>query len=323
VAALSSTPLRGVLLIHGLGDSPWTFVDLGQSLANQGFLVRTVLLPGHGAQPSDILDTTANEWRSTVWEQAAALQRDVTGDVYLGGFSTGANLALEYAYAHPDIAGLLLFSPAYKSLPFDWAAPLLSRARPWLIMPGEDHPGQNTVRYLNVPTNGFAQFYRTSSSARRLLRARSYVKPVFMVVAEHDSVLNTRFLLRAFVQRFPHPRSRLVWYGALPKSASMDQRVLSRPDHLPKQRISQFSHMGLMFSPDNPLYGTNGHERICLNGQSKQLTKACKTAGDVWYSDWGYQEDGKIHARLTFNPYWQWQSGVLRSVLAASQPINE
>ena len=23
----------------------------------------------------------------------------------------------------------------------------------------------------------------------------------------------------------------------------------------------------------------------------------------MWYSDWGYREHGKVHARLTFNPY--------------------
>ncbi|MDY4162476.1 MAG: tat (twin-arginine translocation) pathway signal sequence, partial [Sutterella sp.] len=37
---------RGVLLVHGLGDSPWSFSDLAASLAAEGLLVRTVLLPG-------------------------------------------------------------------------------------------------------------------------------------------------------------------------------------------------------------------------------------------------------------------------------------
>ena len=37
---------RGILLVHGLGDSPWSFSDIAQSLAANGILVRTVLLPG-------------------------------------------------------------------------------------------------------------------------------------------------------------------------------------------------------------------------------------------------------------------------------------
>jgi hypothetical protein len=35
----------------------------------------------------------------------------------------------------------------------------------------------------------------------------------------------------------------------------------------------------------------------------------------VWYSDWGYREPGKMHARLTFNPYFNWQLGVIDEVL--------
>ena len=42
---------RGILLVHGLGDSPWSFSDIAQSLAANGILVRTVLLPGCGTQP--------------------------------------------------------------------------------------------------------------------------------------------------------------------------------------------------------------------------------------------------------------------------------
>ncbi|WP_354685184.1 alpha/beta fold hydrolase [Cupriavidus necator] len=70
-----------------------------------------MLLPGHGTRPEDLLDVTLEDWQRVVQEQADALRRDVA-QVYLGGFSTGANLALDYAYAHPDVAGLVLFSPA-------------------------------------------------------------------------------------------------------------------------------------------------------------------------------------------------------------------
>ena len=46
---------QAVLMIHGLGDSPWTFTDLGKTLADQGYLVRTMLLPGHGTRPADMI----------------------------------------------------------------------------------------------------------------------------------------------------------------------------------------------------------------------------------------------------------------------------
>lgn len=311
-------PEKGILLIHGLGDSPWSFHDLARQLAAQGFLVRTVLLPGHGTRPEDLLDVTLEDWQRVVREQAEVLRRDV-GQVYLGGFSTGANLALEYAYAHPDVAGLVLFSPAFQSNSrYDWLTPLIGWIRPWLLEPDGRRPMQNAVRYMTVPTNGFAQFYRSSRAARLRLEQGAYDKPVFMAVAQHDSVLDTRYLLTVFQDRFTHPASRLIWYGQRPETTADSGRVLVRGDTLPQLRISQFSHMGLLFSPANPLYGEQGRLRICWNGQDELATRACERGETVWYSDWGYREAGKAHARLTFNPYFSWQGEVIAGVFAGA-----
>ncbi|WP_163014828.1 alpha/beta hydrolase [Pseudomonas viridiflava] len=209
----------GVLMVHGLGDSPWSFHDVGQRLADQGFVVRTVLLPGHGTKPEDMLDVTLEQWQQVVREQANLLGKEVP-KVYLGGFSTGANLVLDYAY-----------------------------------------------------------------------------------------VLDT------FNERFSHPDSRLIWYGDLPAKAARTSRVEVRTDYLPDYRISRFSHMGLLFSPNNPLYGVNGTQRICWNGQTDEDTAKCMAGEPVWYSDWGYREPGKIHSRLTFNPYFDWQMQLMLGVL--------
>jgi alpha-beta hydrolase superfamily lysophospholipase len=314
----SVKPSRGILLVHGLGDSPWSFHDIARDLAAGGYLVRTVLLPGHGTHPEDLLDVDVEQWRQVVREQAEALRRDV-GQVYLGGFSTGANLVTEYAYANDDIAGLVLFSPAFKSdVPLDWLAPLLARFRPWLLAPDGRAPLQTEVRYLTVPTNGFAQFSHSSQAVRRCLDERPFVKPVFMVVARHDSVLDAGYLLETFRERFPHPASRLIWYGEAPAMPGDETRILVRGDRLPDWRISQFSHMGILFSPANRLYGARGISRICWNGQDAAAMQACERGAEVWYSDWGYREAGKVHARLTFNPYFAWQSSVMRSVLDAA-----
>lgn len=311
-------PTKGVLLVHGLGDSPWSFHDLARKLVVDGFLVRTVLLPGHGTRPDDLLEVTLDQWRQVVQEQIAAMKRDVAGPVYVGGFSTGANLVLEVAYADPEIAGLLLFSPGFRaSTPLGWLAPLISRIRPWLVTPGNRAPAQNVVRYMATPTNGFAQFYRSSQAAQRLLHEKTYDKPVFMAVAQHDSVIDTEYLLKTFQSRFTNPDSRLVWYGNSPGGLNDHARVLVRDDRLPQERISQFSHMGLLFSPSNPLYGSSGSVRICQNSLDREATRACEQSPVVWYSDWGFQEEGKIHARLTFNPYFDWQASVMASVLAA------
>ncbi|MGF6094743.1 alpha/beta hydrolase [Pseudomonas sp. 18175] len=315
---------HGVLLVHGLGDSPGSFSDIGAQLASQGYQVRTLLLPGHGTQPADMLDVHIDEWRSTVAQQVALLRQEVD-QVYLGGFSTGANLVLEYAMDEPDIAGLLMFSPAFKARNrFIWLLPWLAQVKPWLRDPAGPRQQQTALRYQNVPTNGFAQFYRSSETVRDKLAAAPFERPVLVVSAAHDSVVDVQFVRDTFTKRFTHPDSRMIWYGDLP-TPQHTQRLLVRSDHLPAERISQFSHMGVLFAPDNPLYGRNGSQPVCLNGQTDEDFQRCRAGAPLWYSAWGYREPGKVHARLTFNPYFDWQAQIMGQVMRAAQhrPCSE
>ena len=311
----AGAPRGAVLLLHGLGDSPFSFSDLGATLAAQGYLVRAVLLPGHGTRPADMLPVTLDDWRRLVRQQTALLKQEGV-PVWLGGFSTGANLAVDYALDDADVRGLLLFSPAFKtSVDFDWAAPYVKWVKPWLRAPDAERPQQTPVRYLNMPTNGFAQFYASSSAVRHKLRARPFDRPVLFVSAAHDSVVDVDLVRDTFAQRFTHPSSRMIWYGELPAEAAHTPRLLVRPDRLPELRISQFSHMGVLFSPANAQYGSAGMQRLCSNGQAAGAQRRCETGAPVWYADWGYREPGKTHARLTFNPYYDWQAGVMLGVL--------
>lgn len=150
--------------------------------------------------------------------------------IYLDGFSTGANLVLDYAYNHPTVAGLLLCSPAFRSnSSFDWLTPWISWMKPWLLNPSGGRPLQNTVRYLTVPTNGFAQFCRSSQLAREHLHQRPYPKPVFMAVARYDSVLDTDSLWNTFRTRFTHPASRLLWYGPYQRRPPLNSAFSAAP----------------------------------------------------------------------------------------------
>src|SRR5438105_1705454 len=46
----------GVLLIHVLFDCPFSLYELGAYLAQNGIVCRSILLPGHGTRPSDLLN---------------------------------------------------------------------------------------------------------------------------------------------------------------------------------------------------------------------------------------------------------------------------
>lgn len=294
---------KGVLLIHGLGDSPYSFVDIAKSLQEKGFLVRTVLLPGHGTRPADMLDVNYKQWNELVEKQVALLKSEVS-EIYLGGFSTGGNLAYSYAANDEEIKGLMLFSPGFVSNePLAFATPWISWIKPWLI---NVEPGTvtNYTRYFMVPTNGFAQYYNSSKQVTDNLAEHAYTKPVFMVLTEHDSVLDTKTIKSMFETQFVHPENKLIWFGSQPTSTQGNIRYIS--SFKPELRISNMSHMGILYAPENPYYGINGSERICRNGSdmTDDEIKRCNAGEEVWYSAWDGRANEHIHARLTFNPWY-------------------
>ncbi|MBC7001577.1 alpha/beta fold hydrolase [Photobacterium sp. BZF1] len=303
---------KGILLIHGLGDSPYSFVDISQSLVENGFLVRSILLDGHGTRPADMMNADHEQWQKLVNKQVELLEEEVE-EVYLGGFSTGGNLAYLHAADNSDIAGLMLFSPGFQSNePMAFMTPLLSSVRPWLrtnIPNGET----NYTRYSNMPTNGFAQYYHTSKATMEDLDKRQFDRPTFMVLTEHDSVLDTKAIKDIFQTRFTHPDNKLMWYGTSPKPD--EDNVVYVNSRVPELRVSNMSHMGVLYSPKNPYYGINGSETICRNGQeSQEAEDYCLAGGEVWYSAWDHREPDKVHARLTFNPYYDQMIDTLSEV---------
>lgn len=292
------TASKGILLIHGLGDSPWSFSDISQDLASRGFLVRTILLPGHGTRPGDMLNVTAKQWREIVRKQSDLL-RDKVDSVYLGGFSTGGNLAYLEAVSNPDIKGLMLFSPGFKSDESLLSlTPFIKSIKPWLLV-GNPDSETNYTRYTAMPTNGFAQYYQTSKQVMTTLEYTEFKRPVLMVLSKDDSVIDTQKVSEIYRSKFTHPDNRLLWFS---KTAIDSPSVINVGAEFPEYRISNMSHMGVLFHKDNPYYGVSGSHKICNNGQETENAVARCSNSITWYSAWGYQHPQRLHARTTFNP---------------------
>ncbi|MDH5171748.1 MAG: alpha/beta hydrolase, partial [Gammaproteobacteria bacterium] len=60
-------PRAGVLLLHGLSDSPYSMRALGESLHGSGAMVLGLRIPGHGTAPSGLVETR--------WQDMAAAVR--------------------------------------------------------------------------------------------------------------------------------------------------------------------------------------------------------------------------------------------------------
>ncbi|WP_417829337.1 alpha/beta hydrolase [Thalassospira sp.] len=291
------TPQRGILFVHGLGASPWYFHDIAEEMAKDGWLVRSMLLPGHGTRPADLNIPDYADWTKAVAHQVALLEREVD-HIWLGGFSTGGNLVTSYAAQHPEIAGLLLFSPGiYPDNGLLFLTPVIKHLWDWIDIDPED----NAINYQSLSSHASELYYQTVEDVQDHLAAKPFDRPVMLTMSADDSVLAPIKTLRAFEERFTHPKSRFVWYDDV-KAPSNDKRVINRNSKLPDQQISTFSHLSVLFSPDNPYYGTKGSFVFVENGQEDiALPDDLST---IWRSSWGYTEPGKYHGRLTWNPYF-------------------
>ena len=92
----------GILLIHGLTDTPFLMRDVGRHFRErQCFRVRAILLPGHGTVPGDLLEVSYRDWIAAARYGIDSFAGEVD-HLYIAGFSTGGTLAVYHALARDE-----------------------------------------------------------------------------------------------------------------------------------------------------------------------------------------------------------------------------
>jgi len=101
---------RGALVLHGFTGNPQSVRGLALALADAGCTVEMPLLPGHGTDISDMLDTRWEHWSAAA--EAAYTELAARSDaVVVVGLSMGGMLAVWLAEHHPEIAALVVVNP--------------------------------------------------------------------------------------------------------------------------------------------------------------------------------------------------------------------
>ena len=300
--AVAGVPYRGkYLLIHGLNDSPSVWRDTAQELAQRGYDVRAILLPGHGNTPEAQLDVTYQMWLEAARSQLE-LWRTEAEPFFIGGFSLGGVIATILAREYEGIDGLLLFSPAYYSTRNNllrWAS-LVSHVKPWVFggMIIEDNPS----KYNSIPINAAAQYYKSTRYLRDIWGREKLYMPVLMVASMDDSVVSIERMRGLFKRRFSSPRKRLLLYGNGDVQAGPGEIV--RRSAYPEYRVLNQAHMSVLIAPDNPFYGKHGRQLVC-NGNEWNVFSACLyySTGERWRGAEGTPSPDEVPvARTTFNP---------------------
>lgn len=290
---------RGVLLVHGLSDSPYHMRHLAAFFQRNGWRVMAPLLPGHGTRPGDLLHIRWQEWAQTVAWGAEQLAGEVD-ELYLAGYSAGAALSLLQASRDARVRGLFLFSPAleitrraaYANLHrlYSWLKPEAA----WVgLMPDGD-----PFKYESFPKNAAAQMY----ALIRALPQRGMDLPVFAAASADDATVHAQATLR-FMRQTRHPASRLVWYARGPVAQANVEWVDSS---VPERRILSGAHTAVVMPPDDPHYGERGDYANCLHycGQDEVRYATCRTRPE-WLGEVTPDNLARgVLRRLTWNPHY-------------------
>jgi alpha-beta hydrolase superfamily lysophospholipase len=116
----AGNPVGGVLLLHGLTDSPYSLRSIGEALVARGFHVVGLRLPGHGTAPAGLLTFEPEDLQAATELAMKDLQGTLGRDrpLHVMGYSNGAALAVQYALdarddaTLPRPASLVLIAPA-------------------------------------------------------------------------------------------------------------------------------------------------------------------------------------------------------------------
>lgn len=164
-------PRAGILLIHGLSDSPYSMRDLGERLHANGYHVVGLRLPAHGTAPAALVHMHWHDLAAAVRLAARDLRGRIPADrpIHMIGYSTGGALAVEYALARlqgeilPAVQKLVLISPAIGVSPAAALAVWQGRISVWLGMPKvawtEIGPEYDPYKYNSFPVNAGDQVY--------------------------------------------------------------------------------------------------------------------------------------------------------------------
>lgn len=222
----------GILLLHGLTGSPYSLRALAEFLAQEGYYVLALRLPGHGTVPGALTQVQWQEWQQATRFGAQMVQQEIAkheaSRFMIGGMSLGGTLALNYTLEalatdrQPRPDKVLLLAPAIR---IDPSAALARYTRLVSWIPYFAQFGWNTIaleydpfRYYSFPMNAIDQTYRLIQANNQLAAQQARqpeimanMPPIIAVQTIVDATVSTEALIDWFAH-YGTPDSTLVLF---------------------------------------------------------------------------------------------------------------
>lgn len=227
-----ATPRGGVLLLHGLTDSPYSLRALAALYEQAGFAVIAPRLPGHGTLPAALVEVRWQDWAAVVRIAMRELRARVRPDrpIHVVGYSNGGALALDYVLDRLDendsdlplpqqivllspMIGLRPYASMSRWLPLFSGLPYFEKSR-WIDILPEFNP----FKYNSFPTNGALQSYLLTVAVQaRITAARARgrldrLPPILAFQSVLDSTVSSAAVVHGLFDRLPANGSELVLF---------------------------------------------------------------------------------------------------------------
>jgi alpha-beta hydrolase superfamily lysophospholipase len=246
-------PVGGVLLLHGMSDSPYSLRMLGMALNQHGYQVVGLRLPGHGTIPSGLREII---WRDMAAAVNLAMQhlagRLGSKPIHMIGYSTGASLALDFMLnamedeQTPVPASLVLISPAIR---VHATSALAGFKNALAALPGLDGLAYLSVmdefdpyKYNSFATNAGAQVHQITRSVDRRMLTLSQQKaavdklpPILVLKSTVDATVTTDAVVDNLLKRLPNGRNELVLFDINRNAAIKSTLLVSDPAPLTRR----------------------------------------------------------------------------------------
>jgi len=223
-------PKMGILLLHGMSDSPYSLHTQAEYLQKKGVWVVSMRMPGHGTIPSGLIKLKWQDMAAVVKIGMKRLEQKVgSKPIYIMGYSTGATLALNYTLSAlkdesltvPE--SLIFYSPAIGVSP---AAPLAiwqSRLGHILNLPKLEWNALEVefdpFKYGSFAVNAGDQVYRVCSEVQRQIDAyekdmhsQNTFPPILSFSSIVDHTVTVHSLIENLYKRLPKGDHTLILF---------------------------------------------------------------------------------------------------------------
>lgn len=223
------TRKAGVVLLHSYLSVPEEMRDCALLLQKKGFWVYGVRLPGHGTCPESLAQAEIEDWRLAL-DRGVAILNGICRRVFLGGFSIGGILALEFASHYRQTAGVVAICPPHDLS--DYSQRFMPPTDIWNRLFTKWKGSRYNQEYMTFePENDEINYHRNpvagvnqAGELLKLVRDRLELidQPVLIIGADDDQVIGAESARRVYeaigsknkeLLQFPIDRHNIV-YGS-------------------------------------------------------------------------------------------------------------